>query len=310
MPLDPQVQGLLDAFKAQGLKGFEEMTVPESRETAMAFVGLEGDAEPVASVTDHQVPVAGGSVPARVYLPEGAGPHPVLVYYHGGGFVFGNLELIDKVARSLSSAAKAAVVTVEYRKAPEHRYPVAPEDAYAALVWVRENAAQLGLDANRIAVGGDSAGGNLAAVVSQMTRDRQGPKLVHQLLVYPVTDAGGSYPSRVENAEGYLLTQKAMDWFFGHYLADPAQVHEPYCSPIRGKLEGLPPATIITAGYDPLRDEGEAYGEALAKAGVAVTPLRNPTMIHGFFWMKGVLSHTGEVYRQIGTQLRRAFGTA
>ncbi|HSV71283.1 MAG TPA: alpha/beta hydrolase [Methylibium sp.] len=310
MPLDPQVQGLLDAFKAQGLKSFEEMTVPESRETAMAFVGLEGDPEPVASVSDHRVSVAGAELPARLYLPEGQGPHPVLIYYHGGGFVFGNLELVDKVARSLVNASGAAVVTVEYRKAPEHRWPTAPEDAYATLLWVRENAASLGLDAGRIAVGGDSAGGNLAAVVSQMTRDRQGPKLVHQLLVYPVTDAAGSYPSRVENAEGYLLTQKAMDWFFGHYLNDPSQAEQPYCSPIKGKLDGLPPATLITAGYDPLRDEGEAYGAALAKAGVAVTPLRNPTMIHGFFWMKGVLSHTGGVYQQVGAQLRRAFGGA
>lgn len=310
MPLDPQVQGLLDAFKAQGLKSFEEMTVPESRETAMAFVGLEGDAEPVAGTSDHQVPVAGASLPARLYLPEGKGPHPLLIYYHGGGFVFGNLELIDKVARSLCNAGRCAVLTVEYRKAPEHRYPTAAEDAYATLLWAREHAASLGLDRQRLAVGGDSAGGNLAAVVSQMARDRQGPTIAHQLLVYPVTDAGGSYASRVENAEGYLLTKKAMDWFFGHYLSDPAQAQQPYCSPIKGKLDGLPPATIITAGYDPLRDEGEAYGAALAKAGVAVTPLRNPTMIHGFFWMKGVLSHTGGVYQQAGAQLQRAFGMA
>ncbi|KQW69885.1 alpha/beta hydrolase [Methylibium sp. Root1272] len=310
MPLDPQVQGLLDAFKAQGLKGFEQMSVPEARETAMAFVGLEGEAEQVAQVTAHQVPVDGGSLPARVYHPAGAGPHPVLVYYHGGGFVLGNLELIDKVARSLVNASGAAVVTVEYRKAPEHRWPTAPEDAYATLLWVRQQAASIGLDGTRLAVGGDSAGGNLAAVVSQMARDRDGPKLTHQLLVYPVTDAGGSYPSRSENAEGYLLTKKAMDWFFDHYLADPAQAEQPYCSPIRGELAGLPPATLITAGYDPLRDEGEAYGAALAGAGVAVTSLRNPTMIHGFFWMKGVIGHTAGVYAQVGAQLRRAFGTA
>lgn len=306
MSLDPQVQGLLEAFKAQGLKSFEQMTVPESRETAMAFVGLEGEPEPVADVSNHRVPVAGGENAVRIYKPAGAGPHPFVVYFHGGGFVFGNLDLVDKVARSLCNASGAAVVSVDYRKAPEHRYPTAPEDAYAALVWARENAARLGLDPNRIAVAGDSAGGNLAAVVSQMARDRKGPKIVHQVLVYPVTDAGGSYPSRVENAEGYLLTSAAMDWFFSHYQP---KADQPYASPIRGDLKGLPPATVVTAAYDPLRDEGEAYGQALEKAGVKVEHLRNPTMIHGFFWMKGVIDHTSTVYAAIGRQLKAAFGT-
>lgn len=310
MSLDPQVQGLLDAFKAQGLKSFEQMTVPESRETAMAFVGLEGDTEPVADVSNHRVPVAGGEIDVRIYRPAGAAPHPMLVYYHGGGFVFGNLDLVDKVARSLCNAAHAAVVSVNYRKAPEHPYPTAPEDAYAALVWARENAVELGLDPARIAVAGDSAGGNLAAVVAHMARDRKGPKIVHQVLIYPVTDAGGDYPSRQENAEGYLLTQGAMDWFFGHYLTQPAQqVQQAYVSPIRGDLQGLPAATVITAGYDPLRDEGDAYAKALAGAGVAVDHVPNPTMIHGFFWMKGVIGHTQGVFDQIGKNLRRAFGT-
>jgi acetyl esterase len=307
MSLDPQVAGLLEAFKAQGLKSFEQMTVPESRETAMAFVGLEGEPETVADVSNHRVPVAGGENAVRIYKPAGAGPHPMVVYFHGGGFVFGNLDLVDKVARSLCAASGAAVVSVDYRKAPEHPYPTAPEDAYAALVWARENAARLGLDPNRIAVAGDSAGGNLAAVVSQMARDRKGPKIVHQVLVYPVTDAGGSYPSRTENAEGYLLTSAAMDWFFDHYQP---QVDQPYASPIKGDLKGLPPATVITAHFDPLRDEGDAYAQALEKAGVKVTHLPNPTMIHGFFWMKGVIGHTSSVYAKIGEQLKGAFGTA
>lgn len=310
MTLDVQVKGLLEAFKAQGLKGFEEMTVPESRATCMAFVGLEGDEEAVAEVTNHLVPVKGGENAVRIYKPAGAGPHPVLVYCHGGGFVFGNLDLVDKVARSLCNASQAAVVSVDYRKAPEFPYPTAPEDAYAALLWVHANATSLGLDPSRIAVAGDSAGGNLATVLTHMARDRQGPKIVHQVLVYPVTDAGGDYASRVENAEGYLLTKASMDWFFGHYLTDPAQAEQVYASPIRGDLKGLPAATVITAGFDPLRDEGDAYAAALAKAGVAVDHLRNPTMIHGFFWMKGVIAHTSGVYEQVGRNLKRAFGTA
>ena len=307
MSLDPQVRGLLDALKAQGLKGFEEMTVPESRATAQAFLGLQGDAEPVADVSNHSVAVKGGSIPVRVYRPAGTGPHPVVVYFHGGGFVFGDIDLVDKVARSLCNAAKATIVSVGYRKAPEHPYPTAPEDCYAALLWTSANAATLGVDAARIAVIGDSAGGNLAAVMTQMTRDRKGPKIVHQVLVYPVVDAGGDYPSRTENAAGYLLTSKAMTWFFGHYFTKPGQSNEPYSSPIRGNLAGLPAATVITAGFDPLRDEGDAYAAALTKAGVKVDHIRNPTMIHGFFWMKGVIDHTAGVFEQIGANLRGAF---
>ena len=311
MSLDPQVQGLLDAFKAQGLKSFEQMTVPEARATAMAFVDLEGDVEPVAEVTEHRVPVRGGEIALRLYRPAGAAAQPVVVYFHGGGFVFGNLDLVDKVARSLSKVSGAAVASVDYRKAPEHPFPTAPEDAYAALGWVREHAGQFGLDAARIAVAGDSAGGNLAAVVSQIARDRQGPKIVHQVLIYPVTDAAGvGYPSRQENAEGYLLTQAAMEWFFGHYLTDPAEAKLPYVSPIRGDLQGLPAATVITAGYDPLRDEGDAYAAALAKAGSTVDHVRNPSMIHGFFWMRGVIGHTQGVFDRVGRNLRAAFGTA
>ncbi len=307
MSLDPQVRGLLDALKAQGLKGFEEMTVPESRATAQAFLGLQGDAEPVADVSNHSVAVKGGSIPVRVYRPAGTGPHPAVVYFHGGGFVFGDIDLVDKVARSLCNAAKATIVSVGYRKAPEHPYPTAPEDCYAALLWTSANAATLGVDAARIAVIGDSAGGNLAAVMTQMTRDRKGPKIVHQVLVYPVVDAGGDYPSRTENAAGYLLTSKAMTWFFGHYFTKPGQSDEPYSSPIRGNLAGLPAATVITAGFDPLRDEGDAYAAALTKAGVKVDHIRNPTMIHGFFWMKGVIDHTAGVFEQIGANLRGAF---
>jgi acetyl esterase len=197
--------------------------------------------------------------------------------------------------------------------APEHRFPVAPEDCYAATCWVAQNATRLGLDANRLAVCGDSAGGNLATVVAMMARDRQGPHIVYQLLIYPVTDAVtdtvGAFPSRVENSKGYLLTSAAMDWFFGHYFAAQSDAENVYASPLRGNLSGLPPATVITAGFDPLRDEGNAYALALRQAGVAVEHLPNPTMIHGFMWLMGAIGHTRSVYDLAGSHLRRAFAT-
>ncbi|MHA6793019.1 alpha/beta hydrolase [Pseudonocardia bannensis] len=309
MTLDAQARGLLDAMAAQGMKGFDEMTVPEARDAGLAFIGLQGEPEDVHEVYDRTVPGPAGDIPVRVYRPDGDGPHPVIVYFHGGGWVIGDIEVADKPCRTLSNVAGAAVVSVGYRKAPEDRYPAAPEDCYAATKWVAENAAELGIDASRIAVAGDSAGGNLAAVVALMAKDRGGPALAYQLLIYPATDGAGEYPSRVENGEGYLLTKGAMDWFYGHYLESPDVAEEPYVSPIRGELAGLPPATVITAGYDPLRDEGDAYAKALADAGVAVEHIENPSMIHGFFWMLGALEHTRGVYDQAGTHLRAAFGT-
>ncbi|NMH97186.1 alpha/beta hydrolase [Pseudonocardia acidicola] len=309
MALDAQAQGLLDAMAAQGMKGFDEMTVPEARDAGLAFIGLQGEPEDIAEVYDRTVPGPAGEIPVRVYKPAGAGPHPVIVYFHGGGWVIGDIEVADKPCRTLSNVANCAVVSVGYRKAPEHTYPAAPEDCYAATKWVAENAGELGLDASRVAVAGDSAGGNLAAVVAQMAKQNGGPALVYQLLIYPAVDAGGEYPSRVENGEGYLLTKGAMDWFYGHYLENPNQAEEPRVSPIRGDLSGLPPATVITAGYDPLRDEGNAYAAALADAGVTVEHLENPTMIHGFFWMLGAIEHTRGVYDQAGAHLRAAFGS-
>ncbi len=312
MQIDAHAKALLEGLAAQGMKGFEEMTVAEARETAYAFVGLQGDAEAVANVSDESVPVAGGEIPVRIYRPEGAGPHPVVVYFHGGGFVFGDLEVVDKVCRSLSNASGAAVVSVGYRMAPEFRFPVAPEDCYAATCWTVQNAAHLGVDPDRLAVCGDSAGGNLATVVAMMARDRSGPKIVYQLLIYPVTDAvtdsSGKFPSRVENKEGYLLTSAAMEWFFSHYFSNPSDAENVFASPLRGKLAGLPPATVITAGFDPLRDEGDAYAKALRQAGVAVEHLPNPSMIHGFMWLMGAIGHTRSVFDQAGNHLRRAFG--
>ncbi len=311
MSLDLQAKALLDGLAAQGMKGFEEMSVEEARQTGYAFIGLQGDAEPVGNLIEKSIAVAGGEIPLRIYLPAGAGPHPIVMYFHGGGFVFGDLEVVDKVARSLSNAAHAAVISVGYRLAPEHRFPTAPEDCYAATCWAVENGPTLGLDEARIAVSGDSAGGNLAAVVAMMARDRQGPKIAYQLLIYPVTDARpdttNQYPSRIDNGRGYLLTSAAMDWFFSHYLVTPDDAANPLASPIRGVLSKLPPATVITAGFDPLHDEGKAYADALSDAGVAVKYLPNAGMIHGFMWLMGAISHARDVFDEAGCHLRDAF---
>ena len=308
MSLDPQVQGLLDAFKAQGLKSFEQMTVPESRETAMAFVGLEGDEEAVADVSNHRVPVKGGDIAVRIYRPAGAAPHPMLVYFHGGGFVFGNLDLVDKVARSLCNAANAAVVSVDYRKAPEHPYPTAPEDAYAGLVWARENAAKLGLDPARIAVAGDSAGGNLAAVVAIAARESADLPLVFQLLIYPATDMRRGHPSHQANGQGYLLTRDTMTYFHDHYITDAKHDLDWRASPLlHGDLSRLPPALVLTAGYDPLRDEGLAYAEALTAAGNSANYVCFERQIHGFVTMGKVLDEANTAVALCATELRRAF---
>lgn len=311
MTLDPQARALLEGLAAQGMKSFEEMSVEEARQTGHAFIALEGEAEPVGEVIEKAIPVAGGEIPLRIYVPTGAGPHPIVMYFHGGGFVFGDLEVVDKVARSLSNAAQASVISVGYRLAPEHRFPAAPEDCYAATKWAVDNALELGLDATRIAVSGDSAGGNLATVVAMLARDRQGPKIAYQLLLYPVTDArkdpGLRYPSRTAYGSGYLLSSAAMEWFFSHYFINADDASNPLASPITGVLTGLPPATVVTAGYDPLHDEGRSYADALSQAGVPVKYLPNPSMIHGFMWLMGGIGHTRSVFDEAGRHLRDAF---
>ncbi|MEN8159131.1 MAG: alpha/beta hydrolase, partial [Myxococcota bacterium] len=211
---------------------------------------------------------------------------PALVYFHGGGWVIGSIDTHDGSCRDLANRIGCVVVSVDYRLAPENPYPAAAEDCYAATKWVSENAAAVGVDPGRIAIGGDSAGGNLTAAVALMARDRGAPALRHQLLVYPVTDADFSRPSYRENAEGYLLTTKAMEWFWGHYVPDPARRQDAYAAPLRAPdLSGLPPAFVLTAEYDPLRDEGEALAARLEQAGVPTRLTRYEGAIHGFFAM-------------------------
>jgi acetyl esterase/lipase len=308
MALDPGLKIVLDQLAANPGPQLHELPVEQARAFFDAMQ-LPSPEVKIASVEDRRIPGPAGDIPVRIYRPEGQGPLPALVYFHGGGWVIGSIETHDASCRDLANRVGCVVVSVDYRLAPEHRYPAAAEDCYAATRWVAENAASLGIDAGRIAIGGDSAGGNLTAVVALMARDRRGPALVHQLLIYPVTDADFTRASYRENAEGYLLTTTAMEWFWGHYVPDSAQRTEAYAAPLRAKdLAGLPPAFVITAEFDPLRDEGEAYAKRLAQAGVATRHERYAGAIHGFFAM-GMLSEVARrVVDDAADELRRVLG--
>jgi acetyl esterase len=256
-----------------------------------AMVGL-AVAPDVGEISDLTVDTPLGAVPVRLYRPvsSGVGPRPLLVWFHGGGWVIGDLNTADPTARDLCAQSGALVASVDYPLAPEHPFPAGPEACFEVTRWLADHAADLGADVRRVAVGGDSAGGNLAAVTAVMARDRGGPDLRFQLLVYPVTDCLGSYPSVKDNGEGYLLTNDAMVWFGHHYLPEGTDLKDPLASPIyTPELVDLPPALVITAEFDPLRDEGEAYGMLMEQAGVPVTTSRYDGMVHGFFSMTAVL---------------------
>lgn len=292
MPLHPQVDGFLKQMAAAGGPAFHQMSVADCR---AAFAGLMAMMPPgaaaLASVNTRQIPGGAGAIDVRIYTPPGAGPFPLLCFFHGGGWVIGDLETHDAVCRELASGAACIVVAVAYRLAPEHRFPAAPEDCVAAVKWLAANAASLNADPARLAVGGDSAGGNLAAVVAQRLRDTRGPALCAQLLIYPVTRlAGEPMPSMIENAQGYLLEAKDMEWFVGHYLPSPNDGARVDASPaLAENLAGLPPALVITAEFDPLRDEGEAYARALSAAGVPTVLSRYDGAIHAFYSLYAVM---------------------
>jgi acetyl esterase len=290
--LYPEVRALLERIEAQGGPSLESLPPAEARKEALeALKPLQGETEPVARTEDLRIAGPEGSIPIRVYTPAGRGPFPGLVYFHGGGWVLCDLDTHDTTCRTLARKAGAVVVAVDYRLAPEHRFPAAVVDSCAATRWVAANAERLGIDPRRIAVGGDSAGGNLAAVISLKFRDEAGPALALQVLVYPVTNlAAFDTPSYQEFAEGYYLTRAEMEWFRGHYLASAGDGLNPDASPLLAPdLRGLPPALVITAECDTLRDEGEAYARRLAEAGVDVTCTRYAGMVHPFFSLPGAL---------------------
>jgi acetyl esterase len=311
MPLDPQIQAYLDQMAAMNMPPIHTMTPEQVRMGIAMQLAMESiEQEQVARVENRTIPGPAGEIPVRIYTPQGNGPFPALVFFHGGGWVICNLDTHDGICRSLANGAGCVVVSVDYRLAPEHKFPAAPEDCYAATQWVAKNAAELNVEASNIAIGGDSAGGNLTAVVAQMARDRGGPHLVFQLLIYPATDFRMNTPSIEENATGYFLTKDDMIWFTNHYLNSEEDKTNPLASPLLARdLSGLPPALIITAQYDPLRDEGELYGQKLREAGVPVTVSRYEGVIHGFFG--SIPSDKGkQAEAEASAALRVAFGKA
>ncbi|MCC2626353.1 MAG: esterase/lipase-like protein [Thermomicrobiales bacterium] len=286
MPLHPQVESLLNQMAAAGGKPTNAMTPEECRGVFNGiFASLPPSQAKLAGVADRDVPGPAGQIKVRVYTPDGEGPFPVLVFFHGGGFVLGDLDTHDSVCRELSGGANVVVVATDYRLSPEHRFPAAVDDCIEVTRWVTKHAAQINGDAVRVAVGGDSAGANLAAVVSQQLRDLDRIKLAAQLLIYPVTRFDGvDTKSMIDNAAGYLLQRDDMDWFRGHYLGPKSDGKDVRISPILAKdLTGLPPALVQTCEFDPLRDEGEAYGKALKAAGVPTVVSRHDGSIHAAF---------------------------
>jgi acetyl esterase len=308
MAIDPQAKVLLDQIAAIGAPQLHESSVEEARQMIAAMAAFGGEVPEIAKVEGRSIPGPAGEIPVRIFTPEGEAPHPVLMYFHGGGWVIGDLDTHDVPCRDLANRAGCMVVSVDYRLAPEHKFPAAPEDCYAATCWVAENAESLGADPDRLAIGGDSAGGNLAAVVALMARDRRGPGIVHQLLVYPVTDVGQDTISYRDNADGYFLSAADMAWFWSHYLTARADGENPYASPLRAESHrGLPPAHVITAELDPLRDEGEQYAARLQAAGVEAQLTRYDGMIHGFFGLGAILDQGKVAVAEAASLLRRRF---
>jgi acetyl esterase len=311
MALDAAAAALLEQIAEAGVPPINEMAPSDARLAAEGFIELAGPPEPVAGVTNQTLPGNGHDIPVRIYTPaEGDAPWPCLVYFHGGGWVIGTLDTVDAICRMVANRAGCKVVSVDYRLAPEHKFPTPFDDCFAALNWVRANALDIDVDPDRVAVGGDSAGGNIAAAAALETRDDGGPPLRYQLLVYPVMDHRFDTPSYTDNADGYLLTRDMMIWFWDHYLTAAADGDNPLASPLRaGDLTGLPPAMVITAEFDPLRDEGEAYAAKLTAAGVPVTQTRYDGQIHAFWQMPGIFPAAHAAADAAGAALRDAFTT-
>ena len=306
MPLDPQARAVMDQLEALGLSPHNTVSLVEARKNSNSRPRAPGPE--VAKVENRSIPGVGPDIPVRIYTPAGNGPFPALSWFHGGGWVVGDLDTADGTARHLTVQTGCVVASVDYRLAPEAKFPAAADDCYAATQWIAQNAAAINVDPARIAVGGESAGGNLAAVVSLMAKDRGGPPLVFQLLVYPVTAWDFSTGSYSQNSDGYSLTTVAMKWYWNHYLSSEADAANPYAAPQVAKdLTGLPPALTITAEFDPLRDEGEAYGQRLQAAGVNSTNSRYDGMIHGFFGMSAVLDKGKQAISEASAALKQAF---
>lgn len=306
MSLDPQIATLIDALDA-GFPPVHTMTGAQARATIRSRLVPPAEPEPVAEVRDETIPGPGGDIPVRIYRPDRPGDLPVLVYAHGGGFVFCDLDSHDGLCRDFANRLAAVVISVAYRLAPENQWPDAAEDVYTAARWAADNADAVGGDARRVAVGGDSAGGNLAAVTALMARDRGGPPIAAQLLIYPVMAADFDNESYRLFGKGFYNPKPALQWYWDQYVPALDDREHPYASPPRADLAGLPPAIVVAAGHDPLRDECLAYADALEAAGVATVRCLFEGGIHGFMTMP-MLDIAQEARRQacleLGEQLR------
>jgi acetyl esterase len=308
--LHPQIVQVLKIQTEAGLRPIEAMTPPEARAQMEATArARKAEPLPVARVEEREMAGPAGPIRLRLYWPNAAAPVPAIAYYHGGGHVIGSLDTHDLIARNLCSGAGALVVSVDYRMGPEHRFPAAVEDSFAALKWLHAQAAELGADPNRLGIHGDSAGANLAAVVALMARDAGGPALRLQSLVYPVADYRCASASYDNFATGYgILTKNAMLWFRDHYLRNPADAEDWRASPILApSLAQVAPAIVVTAECDVLHDEGKAYADALRRAGVAVEYREYPGMIHAFFGMVPIVDDAMNAQRAVAEAFRRAF---
>jgi acetyl esterase len=303
--IDEATSALLAQMASSGMKPLHEMTPQEARGLGGLFTEMYGSGPEVGAVTEETVPAADGAIPVRVYAPAGAS-RALIVYYHGGGWVIGSLDEFDALARQLTDRTGATVVSVDYRLAPEHRYPVAAEDAWAALQWADARRGELAGPDVPLIVAGDSAGGNLAAIVAQRAKAENGPAVSLQVLVYPVTDADLDNASYSDPANQLMLTRDGMIWFWDHYAPDPAARENADASPLQAAdLSGLPPAVVLTAEHDVLRDEGEAYAEKLRAAGVPVQHQRFAGQMHGFFMMVNVLPGAAAGMDYVSDQIER-----
>jgi acetyl esterase len=306
MPIDPQVEALLAELAAVDGPPLHELSVADARTVAEGMTAMAGEPIEVGAVDDITIPVDGAEIGARVYTPQGDGPHPIVMFFHGGGWVICSLDTHDNVARAICRDAEAVVVSVDYRMAPEFKFPTAAHDCFAATKWVAANAASFGADASRLAVCGDSAGGNLSAVVSQMARDAGGPSVSYAALIYPAVDMTRKGGSLDENATGYFLETDGMEWFMNHYLTESERADVMASPLLHENLAGLPDTFIATCEFDPLRDEGEAYAEALRDNGVHVDLKRYDGLIHGAATLTGVLEGGRRLVADTAAHLRAA----
>jgi len=310
MPLDPVLKVFLDQVAAMGGPKTWEMQPADAREAFAGLMQLAGPKDiPIGKVANIAIPAAQGEIAARSYEPVAASsePLPTLVFFHGGGWVIGNIETHDGLCRMIANGSGCRVISVEYRLSPESKFPGPVEDALAAIDYIEKNASQLGVDANRLAVGGDSAGGDLAAVVAQIAKAKGAPKIAYQMLLFPVTQIGEETRSLREYAEGYFLERSTLDWFYAHYLPTDANKKDPRISPLAATdVAGLPPAYFMLAGFDPLHDEGLAYAEKLRAAGVPVTVADYPDMVHDFIYLQAVLPQAAEALNTAAKALKAA----